>query len=223
MYGQQTQVRFGGAWTRTVGALIAANVVVFLLQAFSPGPFPGGPDRLSLLFGLSPGEVFPGRLYTLISYAFLHGGPGHLLFNMLTLYFFGGDLQLFMGTRRFLTLYFGAALAGGAAGALMPHGALIVGASGAIFGVLAAYAVYFPQTRVLVFFIFPVKIWVLVLIVMALSVYFIAMGGGGNVAHLAHLGGGLFGLLFVSRAWRPRRLLDDLRYRWRRRRFRRIQ
>jgi len=217
------QVRIGGSWTKTIGALVAVNVVLFLAQAFAPGFPPGSPDRLSLLLGLMPGDVFPGRAYTLLTYAFLHGGPYHLLFNMLTLYMFGGDLQLFMGTRRFLVLYFGAALAGGLAGALMPPGALIVGASGALFGLLAAYAVYFPHTRVLVFFVIPVKIWLLVVVFMALSVYFIAVGGGGQIAHLAHLGGGLFGLLYVTRAWRMGRLISDLKYRWRRRHFRRVQ
>lgn len=223
MYGNY-QVRLGGTWTRTIGTLIGVNVAIFLLQSFSPGPFPNGLDNLSLMFGLIPGHVFPDRIYTLLTYAFLHGGPMHLFFNMLTLYFFGGDLQLFMGLKRFLILYFGAALSGGILGAFMPHSnVVIIGASGALFGILAAYAVYFPQTKVLLFFIIPIKIWVLVLGFMALSVYFIAVGGGGNVAHLAHLGGAIFGLLYVGRFWRIRALASDLKYKWRRRRFRRIQ
>ncbi len=223
MYGNY-QVRLGGTWTRTIGTLIGVNVAIFLLQSFSPGPFPNGPDNLSLMFGLIPGHVFPGRIYTLLTYAFLNGGPMHLLFNMLTLYFFGGDLQLFMGLKRFLILYFGAALSGGILGAFMPKSnVVIIGASGALFGILAAYAVYFPQTKVLLFFIIPIKIWVLVLGFMALSVYFIAVGGGGNVAHLAHLGGAIFGLLYVGRFWHIRSLVSDLKYKWRRRRFRRIQ
>lgn len=217
------QVRMAGSWTKTIGALVAVNVVVFLAQAFSPGFPPGSPDRLSMMFGLLTGDVYPGRIYTLLTYAFLHGGPFHLLFNMLTLYMFGGDLQLFMGTRRFLVLYFGAALAGGLAGSFMPAGSLIIGASGALFGLLAAYALYFPQTRVLLFFVIPAKIWVVVVLFMGLSVYFIAVGGGGQIAHLAHLGGGLFGLLYVKRLWRLGSLVSDLKYRWRRRHFRRIQ
>lgn len=224
MYGQ-TQVRLGGTWTKTIGALIAVNVVVFLAQAFMPGPVPGGPDRLSLLLGLVTGDVYPYRVYTLITYAFLHDPHGlwHLGFNMLTLYFFGGDLQVFLGLRRFLVLYFGAALAGGLAGSLMPAGALIIGASGALFGVMAAYAVYFPHTKVLLLFVIPMPIRVMVALFMVLSVFFLATASGGDVAHLAHLGGGLFGLLFALRAWRPTQFIADLKYRWRRRHFRRIQ
>ena len=62
----------------------------------------------------------PTALYTLLTYAFLHGCVGHIFFNMLTLYFFGGDLDMFLGRRRFLTLYLGSALAGGLAALLLP-------------------------------------------------------------------------------------------------------
>lgn len=219
------QVRLGGTWTKTVAWLVGIQVALFLVQAFSPGPFPGSPDRLSALFGITPGEVFPSRIYTLLTYAFLHDphGIGHLLFNMLTLYFFGGDLQLFLGLRRFWVLYLGSALAGGLAAAFMPPGSLIIGASGAIFGLMAAFAVYFPRTQLLFFFIFPIPVRVAVAVLAALSVFFLAMGSGGDVAHLAHLGGGLFGLVFALRLWNFSKFISDLKYRWRRRHFRRIQ
>lgn len=215
------QMRFGGTWTRTIGWLIGINVVFFIAQVFYP--------PVTDLLGLKPGDVFPYRAYTLITYAFLHGGVSHLLFNMLTLFFFGGDLDLFLGRPRFLVLYFGSALTGGVASELFLAGAsrgptIVVGASGALYGLLAAYALYFPQTEVLLWFVLPMKIWVLVLAWVGISLLLsIASPSAGGVAHLAHLGGAVFALLYVKRVWRLGALLKELKYRWRRRRFRRIQ
>jgi membrane associated rhomboid family serine protease len=210
------QIRFGGTWTKTIGWLIGINVGVFLLQAFYP--------PTTEWFGLVPGFVWPTRLYTIITYAFLHGSVGHIFFNMLTLYFFGGDLDIFLGRRRFLILYFGSALTGGLAAALFLKGpVIVVGASGALYGILAAYALYFPETEVLIWFVLPMKVWVLVLVWVGFSVYFSVFGSGGNIAHLAHLGGALFAFLYIMRAWRPAEFVRDLKYRWRRRRFRKIQ
>jgi membrane associated rhomboid family serine protease len=209
------QIRLGGTWTPTVGWLVGLNVGCFLLQNFNP--------LVTYWLALVPGEVWPYRVYTLLTYAFLHGGVGHILFNMLTLYFFGGDLDMFLGRRRFLTLYLGSALAGGLAALLLPPESIVVGASGALYGLLVAYAVYFPQTEVLLWFILPMKMWVLVSLWVGISVFYSVFGSGGGVAHLAHLGGAVFGLVYTLRLWRPWPALKDLQYRWRRRRFKRIQ
>lgn len=212
----QRQIRFGGTWTPTIGWLIGINVALFLGQSFFA--------PLTELLGLVPGQVWPYRVYTLFTYAFLHGGVGHLFFNMLTLYFFGGDLDLFLGRKRFLILYTGSLLTGGLAAALLLKGPIIViGASGALYGLLAAYALYFPETEVLLWFVVPMKIWVLVVIWVGISLFYSVVGSGGGIAHLAHLGGALFGAAYVLRAWRPTHLWNDLRYCWRRRHFRRIQ
>jgi membrane associated rhomboid family serine protease len=209
------QIRLGGTWTPTIGWLIAANVALFLAQAFNP--------LVTAWLGLVPGAVWPYRLHTLLTYAFLHGSVGHIFFNMLTLYFFGGDLDLFLGRRRFLTLYLGSALAGGLAALLLPANTLVIGASGAIYGLLVAYAVYFPQTEVLLWFVLPMKMWVLVTLWVGISFFYSVFGTGGGIAHLAHLGGAVFGLAYTLRLWRPLPVIKDLRYRWRRRRFKRIQ
>ena len=209
------QIRLGGTWTPTVGWLVGINVACFLLQNFNP--------LFTAWLALVPGEVWPYRVYTLLTYAFLHGSVGHIFFNMLTLYFFGGDLDLFLGRRRFLTLYLGSALAGGLAGLLLPSNAIVVGASGALYGLLVAYAVYFPQTEVLLWFLLPMKMWVLVSIWVGISLFYSVFGTGGGVAHLAHLGGAVFGLAYTLRLWRPLPMIKDLQYRWRRRHFKRIQ
>ncbi len=211
----QRQIRFGGTWTKTVGWLIGINVGVFLLQNFFP--------PLTVQLGLVPGHVFPFRIYTLVTYAFLHGGFWHIFWNMLTLYFFAGDLDLFLGRRRFLTLYFGSAVTGGLTAALLLHGPMVViGASGAIYGVLVAYALYFPNTEVLLWFVLPIKIWVLVVIWIGITLFFSFFNAtGGGIAHLAHLGGIIFAFLYVGRfwRWRPQSFIKELKYRWRRRRF----
>jgi membrane associated rhomboid family serine protease len=225
--GLYRQIRLGGTWTKTIGWLIGINVVLFVAQVVSHDK---GPFDLTQLLGLIPGDVFPYRVYTLITYAFLHGGVSHLLFNMVTLFFFGGDLDLFLGRIRFLVLYFGSALTGGLASELFLRGnfsgrpTLVIGASGALYGLLAAYALYFPQTEVLLWFVVPMKIWVLVLIWVGVSLLFsIASPSAGGVAHLAHLGGAVFAFLYVKRVWRIGALVKELKYQWRRRRFRRIQ
>ena len=209
------QIRLGGTWTPTIGWLVGINVGVFLLQNFNP--------LVTGWLGLVPGDVWPYRLYTLLTYAFLHGTVGHVFFNMLTLYFFGGDLDLFLGRRRFLTLYIGSALSGGLAALLLPHNALVIGASGAVYGLLAAYAVYFPHTQVLLWFVLPIRMWVLVTLWIGISLFYSVFGAGGGIAHLAHLGGAAFGLAYTLRLWKPMPFFKDLQYRWRRRRFKRIQ
>lgn len=209
------QIRFGGRLTRTTGTIACLCAALFVAQVAFPGLVP--------LLGLAPGHVARAP-WTLLTYAFLHGSLGHILFNLLTLYFFGGDLDLFLGRRRFLLLYLGGALTGGVVAALfLPPGTLVIGASGALYALLAAYALYFPETEVLLWFVLPIKIRILVGAWIGVSLFYSVFGSGDGVAHLAHLGGAAFAVLFVYRAWRPAALLKDLRYRWRRRKFTRIQ
>jgi membrane associated rhomboid family serine protease len=209
------QVRLAGTLTPSILWLLGLNAGLFVLQnAFPP---------LTPLLAVVPGRVL-NYPHTLLTYAFLHGSVGHLLFNMIMLYFFGGDLDLFLGRRRFWVLYLGSALAGGLAAALfLPAGVMVLGASGAIYGLLTAYALYFPDTEILVWFVFPMKTRTVVLVLLAVSLFYSVFGSVDGVAHLAHLGGAAFAFLYVSRAWRPSSLVRNMRHRWRRRRFTRIQ
>ena len=212
----QPRIRLAGTMTKTVAWLMGTNVLLFLLQQVWGG--------VTFYLALFPGRVFPYFPHTLLSYSFLHASLGHLLFNMLTLYFFGGDLDLFLGRRRFLTLYAGAAVFGGAAcAALFPRGHVVVGASGALYGVLTAYALYFPKTEVLLWFLLPVQIRYLVIVWVGISLFYSVFGSTDGVAHLAHLGGAVFAFLYVQKIWRVSGLISDIKYRWKRRKFRRIQ
>ena len=146
-------------------------------------------------------------IYQLFTYLFLHSpfGFGHILFNMLALWMFGSDLERAWGTKRFLQYYF---LCGIGAGICVVIGNAIygtldtrtIGASGAIYGVLLAFGLLFPDTIVLFSFLFPIKAKYFVMIIGAIAFLssFGARGSGGGVSHVAHLGGMLFGYLYLK-------------------------
>ncbi|MDH3496904.1 MAG: rhomboid family intramembrane serine protease [Gemmatimonadota bacterium] len=175
--------------TPWVTRLIFANAGVFLLQQlFNP--------TVTLLLGLLPAAVLV-RPWTPVTYMFLHGDLWHLLFNMLGLFFFGPRIEARLGSRRFLLLYFASGIAGAALSVLTPR-ALIIGASGAVFGVFFAFARYYPRERIYIWGILPVEARVLVVAVTALSLWAGFTGGSGGIAHFAHLGGFLGGYLYLK-------------------------
>ena len=184
---------FGFSLTPWVKRLIIANAVVFVLTlAFS---------ALIPLLALVPAALLT-RPWTLLTYMFVHAGFLHLLFNMLGLFFFGPPLEERWGSNEFLKFY----LVCGAGGALLslmfPH-QMIVGASGAVFGTLLAYAMYWPDNPIYIYGIFPVKAKFLVAFFIGITLFYALFGGGGNVAHLAHLGGAAAAFLYLKSSWGP--------------------
>jgi membrane associated rhomboid family serine protease len=160
---------------------------------------------LIYVLGLTPADVI-GRLWLWqpITYMFLHAGPAHILFNMLGVWMFGVELERMWGTQFFLRYYavtgIGAALTTIVV-SLLPFAAtaqtyttVTVGASGALFGILLAFALYFPERPILMALLFPIPAKYFVIIIGALS-YFSSPGG---VAHAAHLGGVIFGYLYLQ-------------------------
>jgi membrane associated rhomboid family serine protease len=144
---------------------------------------------------------FPWYLWQLVTYMFLHGGIQHILFNMLALWMFGVPLEQTWGTRRFLNYYFLCGIAAGVCDvvvtvALGRHTSTI-GASGAIYGVLLAFGVLFPDTTLLMSFLFPIKAKYLVMIYAAVALLS-ALGSNSGVSNVAHLGGMLFGLIYLK-------------------------
>jgi membrane associated rhomboid family serine protease len=173
-----------------------------LLQSFG-GQALGSQLRL---LELNPDLVvyfhFPLMVWQLFTYMFLHGGIGHLLFNMLALWMFGLPLEQTWGTRRFLKYYFlcgiGAGICDVAVNELLGHhNTATIGASGGIYGLLLAFGVLFPDTTVLMSFLFPIKAKYMVMIYGAIALYS-ALGTNSGVSNLAHLGGMLFGLLYLK-------------------------
>ena len=159
--------------------LLVANVAVFLVVG------PNSPLYAMLAF--SPQWVF-SRPWSIVTYMFLHANWMHILFNMIGLYFFGPRLEARIGSRDFILLYLLSGVAGAAFSFTTPN-AWIVGASGAVFGVLYGFAHYWPHERIYIWGILPVPARGMVLGLAGLSIYFGITGGGGNVAHFAHLGG----------------------------------
>ena len=159
--------------------LLAANVGVFLLQQIAPG--------LTNELGFVPAEIL-SRPWTLFTYMFVHGSISHILFNMIALYFFGGRVEATLGSQRFITLYILSGVAGGLLSLLFTRNVNIIGASGAVFGVLLAFAMHWPRERILIWGIIPIEARWLVVLTTAFALYG-GFTGGGNTAHFAHLGG----------------------------------
>ncbi len=165
--------------------LILANLVMLLLGEASPGVV------RSLM--LVPAFI-PFRPWTVVTYMFLHAGFTHFFLNMLALYFFGPRLEMRLGGRRFIGLYIASGIAGAMLSLMTPNVA-IVGASGAVFGVMLGYAHYWPRDIVYVFFLPMEARWLVVL--MTAMALFGAWQGQGGIAHFAHLGGFAGGFLYL--------------------------
>lgn len=181
--------------------LIIANVAVFLLETVAGGPM----FQLFALWPLSSGFL----PWQVVTYGFLHGGLTHLLLNMFALYMFGGEIERVVGQRRYLTFYIVCVLS--AAIAQLVVTAVLaappyptVGASGGVFGLLLAFAMYFPNRRVLLIIPpIPMPAWLFVTLFGILELYFGVTGTQAGVAHFAHLGGMVGGYLMIRR-WRGR-------------------
>jgi membrane associated rhomboid family serine protease len=184
--------------------LIFANAGAFLVQQALPGAW--------YPFALVPAAAWL-RPWTLVTYMFLHGGLGHLFFNMLALYFFGPMLEARLGSKHFLRLYFASGLAGGILSiGLTPFGQAsipIIGASGAVFGVQLAFAYFWPRQQILIWGLIPIEARWLVVIMTGLALWGGFLGPGGGVAHFAHLGGFAGGYLYLK--WLQRRQQAPLR------------
>jgi len=218
---------FSGAVRGLIIACVAVYVVQMALAVIGPGSdAEPGLERLFVsLFGLVPWNVLHGWIWQPVTYLFLHGDPFHILFNMLALWMFGTTLEQDWGSRAFLKYYF---LTGIGAGVLTFAVSIhsrtpTIGASGAIYGLLLAYGILHPNRVLHVWMIFPVKAKWLVLAFGVMELWSSWNSTGDGLAHIAHLGGMLFGLAYLKRVWRVRDLYREIRWRLRRRRFQVIE
>jgi membrane associated rhomboid family serine protease len=175
--------------------IIGANILVFMAERFF------GQRFLTPFFAMIPGLVTEGWVWTFITYMFFHAGFSHLFFNMFALFVFGVQVEQQMGSREFLLFYF---LTGILAGVfsfvfyavLGGERIALMGASGAIFAVQLAYAVFFPDSIIYFWGILPLRAPVMVLGFTALEIFFMFTGWGGNVARFTHLAGFGFAWLY---------------------------
>ncbi|HTY60708.1 MAG TPA: rhomboid family intramembrane serine protease [Acidobacteriota bacterium] len=189
---------FGGPVTRTVRILIIVNIAVYLLQVVAHLL---GSHFVDLYFGLVPRLVTQEyMLWQFATYMFLHGSPFHIFFNMLTLFMFGNELERYWGTRRFLSYYFITGIGAGICSWLvaMNSWSVIIGASGAIYGLLLAYGVTYPNRIVYLNFLLPVKVKWMVLIMGGFAFLSSITGSESGVASIAHLGGMAIGYVFLK-------------------------
>jgi membrane associated rhomboid family serine protease len=136
-------------------------------------------------------------IYQLISYMFLHGSFFHLFFNLFVLYLFGRELEAIWGTKRFLTYYFVSGIGAGIITTLLSNNP-VIGASGAIYGLLLAYGVLFPNRTLLLYFVIPIKAKYMVIIFGAIEFFASMSSGGDGIAHITHLGGMAFGGIMLA-------------------------
>jgi membrane associated rhomboid family serine protease len=184
-------------WSRAVRMLIIACVVVFVFQTFEER---SGSRALTLTFGLTPAQVIHNfYLWQLVTYIFLHDGIYHILFNMLALWMFGSDVEYLWGARKFTSFFFFCGIGAGLINVLVTPSATIptIGASGAIFGVLLAFGMLFPN-RIIYWIIFPIRAKYLVAIMGVIALYLSITANENGIANAAHLGGMLFGLLYLK-------------------------
>jgi membrane associated rhomboid family serine protease len=177
--------------TPWVKRLLVANIAVYALSVI------GRASPIWDYLVLIPVYVIE-RPWTLLTYMFLHDlqGIGHILFNMLVLFFFGPRVEQRLGERRFITLYVIAGLTGGLASVVLTPRAAVVGASAAIYGVMLAFAVFWPRERIYIWGIIPIEARILVILSTLFALYS-GFGGGGRTAHFAHLGGYVGAALYL--------------------------
>ena len=198
---------FGGFrfFPPVIKTLLITNVVIWLLFDVFLGVFTveGVPVIVYLTqwFALWPTASPHFYPWQLLTYLFLHGGLWHLFFNMFALWMFGMELEHVWGSRKFLAFYLVCGVAGGVTNLivspLLGQAAPTIGASGAVFGVLLAFGMMFPDRPIYLYFLLPVRAKYFIAAYIGLELFFGVTGTSDGVAHFAHLGGAAAGALFV--------------------------
>ncbi|MGD9201700.1 MAG: rhomboid family intramembrane serine protease [Chitinispirillia bacterium] len=176
---------------RGVRNLLIFTGAVFILQVI-----PGIGEWIKNYGSLVPSLVYKNvQLWRIATYIFLHGNAWHLLFNMLALWMFGVEIERMWGTKRFIIFYMIGGIGSGMLSFPMWY-SHIIGASGAVLALLTVYAYYFPDRKILMFFIFPVPVRVAVIIIGAISILMSYSGDG--IAHFTHLAGIIIAIFYLK-------------------------
>ncbi len=192
---------FGGrVMTPGVKILIIINAVIFMLQNLFSAGTPGQGPMVEWLSFIPHQAIFGLQVWRFVTYMFLHGSFFHIGFNMFALWMFGSQIEARWGKRNFLIYYFVCGLGGAVVYGLfnlfgMDTFVRMIGASGAVMGILLAYGMTFPNSIILFMFIFPMKAKYFVALLALIDLW--SIPGDSSVAHLAHLGGMLAGFIFL--------------------------
>jgi membrane associated rhomboid family serine protease len=186
-----------GGITKAVKYLLLINVGIFFLE------FLWRPE-LIYLFGLTPALVKKGFIWQPFTYMFLHGGLFHILFNMFALWMFGCEIERTWGTKEFVKYYFITGLGAGLFTLILSFNSNIptIGASGAIFGILVAFALMFPDRLIYLYFLIPVKAKYLVAFFAVLEFIASFRHTSDGIGHFAHLGGMVVGYVYIKADFR---------------------
>jgi len=210
MYAQETM---GSAMWRgyqnmpiAIRTILSMTLIGYLLQVFLPIIFGLDPRYIIEMFGFVPTtESVLFQPWRLVTYLFLHGGFWHLVFNMLWLWWMGRMVEETLGPRVFTVIYFGAGIGGAlinlALVSIWP-GNLTIGASGAVFGIMVAFAMLYPTAPIMLFLLPPIEARFVVAGLIAFDLILQTSGTGGNTARLVHLGGAFMGWVLLKLYYR---------------------
>lgn len=185
---------FGYGLTPIIKNLMIIMGVFFFLQMVVSG-------SINFYLGLVPVLVWKKYfLWQFFTYIFLHGGIGHLLFNLLALWMFGGELENYWGSKKFLGYFLFCGIGAGICTVVFtPYQFIpVIGASGAIYGILLAFGWFFPNRPIFIYFLFPIPAKYMVILYGLIELLSSMEGTGGGIAHLTHLGGLLFGFFYMA-------------------------
>lgn len=186
--GHIFQPHFSRSIVRT---LISINAGLFLIRYLMVGQF----DMLSLGLSSNP------KLWQPITYMFVHGDFFHIFMNMFVLWMFGTEMESIWGGKKFLQYYLMTGIGSGLVWLLFNYNnnyTILIGASGAIYGVLLAYGLMFPNRKVLIYFLFPIKVKYFVTILALISFVSTIDTNGSNISHLTHLSGMVIGFMYLK-------------------------
>jgi len=203
---------FGGFsfFPKIIKNLLIINAVVFIFQMiFDSLSFNGVPGwyYLNRYFALNPItgidralQPYNFQIWQFFTYQFMHGSFTHILFNMFMLWMFGMEIENIMGSKKFLIYYLLCGVGAGIvqilfAPLLSDSLAPVIGASGAVYGIMIAFAMFFPERYIFLYFLIPIKAKYLIAFIIVIE--FLSVGDASLVAHLAHIGGAITGFVFL--------------------------
>ena len=188
-------------FTDAIKILISINALLFLLRYIAQSQF-----DLAQIFGLSSNSVWP-MIWQPFTYMFIHGDFFHVFMNMFVLWMFGSEMESIWGKKEFLKFYFITGIGSGLIWLVFnfSSNAVLIGASGAIYGILLAYGLMFPNRKVLIYFLFPVKVKYFVIFLGLMAFVSSLSYSGSNISHLTHLSGMMIGFVYMKSKWTIKR------------------